>query len=99
MQNEKLFPIPQAIELATGQRIHPATTHRWRLKGVSGVRLETVKLGGKRLCSVESVHRFVAATTSAADEAAGLGKTPPRTNRQREAAIKRAERELAREGI
>ena len=92
---EKLYPLSEAVELATGCRPHPATTHRWRQRGISGVRLETVRVGGRRLCSVESVHRFVAATTAATDGASA----PARTSHQRQAAIDRAEAELDRAGI
>lgn len=88
--DESLLPVARAIQLATGSRPHPSTIHRWRIRGIKSVRLETVLVGGRRKCSVESVQRFVAATTAAAD---GV-PTAVRTNRQREAAIDRAEREL-----
>jgi len=92
---EKLLPLPAAVEQATGQRPHPSTLHRWRLRGISGVRLETVRCGGRRLCSVESVRRFLDGVTEATD---GV-PTPARTSRQRAASIKRAEAELDRAGI
>jgi len=95
--NEKLLSLPAAVEAATGQRPHPSTLHRWRLRGISGVRLETVRCGGKRLCSVESVRRFLDGVTAATD--GPQHSTPARTNRQREAAIDRAERELDAAGI
>lgn len=96
-ETEKLFPVPKAVELATGRRPHPATCFRWRQHGISGVWLETVKLGGKRLTSVEAVHRFVEATTAAAD--GPRPSTPARTSRQRQAAISKAEAELDAAGI
>ena len=52
------FPTPVSL----------ATAWRYALKGVNGVRLETVKLGRKRLTSVEAIKRFVAELTEA-DEA------------------------------
>jgi hypothetical protein len=64
---EKLFPVPSAVERATGYRSHPSSCHRWRTSGVSGVRLETTKCGGKRLTSVEAVHRFNEAVTRAGE--------------------------------
>jgi len=97
MQNEKLFSVPKAVELATGRRPHPATCFRWRQRGISGVRLETLKVGGRRETSVEAVHRFVAATTAAADDPQHAPSS--RTNRQRQAAIDRAEQELDAAGI
>lgn len=97
MLSEKLFSVPRAVELATGRRPHPATCFRWRQRGISGVRLETFKVGGRRETSVEAVHRFIAATTAAADGEQPSSKS--RTNRQRQAAIDRAEVELDAAGI
>ena len=92
---EKLMPLPAAVEAATGQRPHPSTVYRWRLAGVRGVRLETVRCGGRRLTSIEAVRRFLAGVTAATDGVSA----PVRTNRQRQAAIDRAERELDAAGI
>ncbi|QDS99937.1 DUF1580 domain-containing protein [Adhaeretor mobilis] len=95
IQDEKLFPLPTAYEKATGIRPHPATCHRHKTCGIKGVRLETIKCGGRRFTSVEAVQRFNAEITAAAD--GGLPK--PRTERQRVTAIERAERELASENL
>lgn len=59
MVREKLLPIPLAVESLTGYRPHPTTCWRWATKGSSGVILETKRLGGKMLCSLESVQRFM----------------------------------------
>ncbi len=94
---EKLLKLLAAIEAATGQRPHPATVYRWHTRGIKGVRLVTVRLGGKRLCSVEAVLRFVQESTAAAD-----GPQPgtiARTSRRRAAAIAQAESELDSLGI
>lgn len=40
---------------------HIATRWRWAGKGVRGVRLETIVVGGQRFTSVEAVSRFIAA--------------------------------------
>ncbi len=92
---EKLLPLAAAVDEATGQRPHPSTLHRWRLRGISGVKLETVRVGGRRMCTVDSVRRFLAGVTSATDGEPVQARTP----RQRERAIDRAEDELARQGI
>jgi len=96
-ETEKLFSLPAAVEAATGQRPHLSTLHRWRLRGIQGVRLETIRCGGKRLCSVESVRRFLESVTAAAD--GPQPTTVARTSRQRQAAIEAAERELDAAGI
>ena len=38
---------------------HLHAVYRWASRGVSGVRLETFKQGGKRLTSKEAVARFM----------------------------------------
>jgi hypothetical protein len=76
-------------------RPHISTLQRWRQRGVKGVKLVTIKAGGRTLVAVEELERFIAATTAAA---AGQPQ-PIRTARQRERAIMAAERELAGEGV
>ncbi len=71
--------------------LHVATIHRWRLRGVRGVRLETYCLGGLRFTTLPALERFAERCTAAADGTA----VPTRTSRQRELAIAAAERELA----
>jgi len=40
---------------------HRATVWRWSQRGVRGVTLESVMVGGRRFTSIEAVDRFVAA--------------------------------------
>lgn len=81
-------------------RPHVSTLWRWHKRGVRGIRLETVVIGGQRYTSSEAVQRFVDATTAAHDRGAALPSTPiNETLRRRRAAIERAERELAEAGI
>lgn len=60
--------------LVNGRTIPVGTLQHWRLYGVRGVKLETLKAGGKRLTSVEALHRFwerlepVEATSAVAPE-------------------------------
>ncbi|GAB5407220.1 MAG: DUF1580 domain-containing protein [Aureliella sp.] len=64
---EKLLPLLDAIETATGHRPHIRTAMRWAAKGSRGIRLSTKVLGGRRLCSAEAVRRFMDAVTEARD--------------------------------
>ncbi len=41
-------------------RPHLATVWRWAAKGVKGVRLETVVVGGQRFTTAEACDRFIA---------------------------------------
>ncbi len=72
-------------------RPHVSTVWRWMTRGCRGITLESLVCAGRRYTSLESIERFVAATTAAA-----AGESPPaRTSRQRERAIAEAERKMA----
>ena len=92
---EKLVSFPDEAETYMPNRVHRSTWHRWRLRGIRGVKLETILIGGKRYTSLEALQRFVDQTTAAAD---GLtcnrsGKPPESTS------LRNAESELTREGL
>ena len=93
-ESEKLHPLCKAIERATGRRVHFATAHRWRTRGVNGIKLESVRMAGSRLTSVEAVRRFIATSTAAAD---GV-EIPTRTESKRNRDIQAAEKELQAAG-
>ena len=70
IQNESLIPfreVPGWCAQHLGNRVHPSTVHRWRLRGVRGVKLETILAGGIRYCSAESLIHFFEEITRAAD--------------------------------
>ncbi|BBO32908.1 hypothetical protein PLANPX_2520 [Lacipirellula parvula] len=72
------------------------TLHRWFRCNSHGVKLKTLVCGGRHMSSVPAVKRFFEVATAASD---GVTERPVRTNRQREAAIAKAERELNKAGI
>lgn len=78
-----------------GKRIHPSTFHRWRLRGVRGVKLASILIGGERYSSEEALQFFFDETTAAAD---GVNR-PARTSTQREREIEQAERACEQAGI
>ncbi|MCH8146942.1 MAG: DUF1580 domain-containing protein [Planctomycetes bacterium] len=41
-----------------GKPTHVATVYRWGSRGLRGVRLETIQIGGTRCTSVEALQRF-----------------------------------------
>jgi hypothetical protein len=45
-------------------RPHLSTVYRWTNPGLNGVRLETVKFGGRRFATREQVLRFAASLSS-----------------------------------
>jgi hypothetical protein len=67
-----------------------ATWWRWWRKGVKGIRLRTLVIGGRRYTTPAAVQDFITQVTAASN-----GDRPPaRTPRQRQRAIEAAEREL-----
>ncbi|MCC9602884.1 DUF1580 domain-containing protein [Stieleria sp. JC731] len=50
-------------EVRGQKRPHVSTVWRWSLRGVGGVKLETVKIGSRIVTSKQAVTRFIAATT------------------------------------
>ena len=90
---EDLIPLQAVCRLIPGG-VHISSIHRWRLRGVRGVRLQTVLLGGRRFVSKAALEDFFAQVSAAAD-----GRpVPARTPRQREREIAKAIDELKREG-
>lgn len=67
--SESVLTIPQAridILNATGIKPDTATICRWILRGRKGVKLEAVKVGNQWITSIESLNRFIIATTEKA---------------------------------
>ncbi len=40
------------------ERVNVSTVWRWATRGVGGIKLETVKIGGKKLTSRQAAHSF-----------------------------------------
>ena len=89
VQTETIIPLNESPRHLPGNP-HVGTIYRWTLKGVRGVKLETILRGGRRFTSIESLTRFIERTTAAGDGAREGARTP----RRRMAAIERAEAEL-----
>ena len=45
-------------------RPHSSTLMRWWRRGVKGVKLETVVVGGRRFTSIEAIQRFIEALSA-----------------------------------
>lgn len=84
-------------ELARMEGVNVCTVWRWAKRGAKGCVLETFSIGAKRFTTRQAFARFAAGCTAAAQ---GVPSSPTiRTNREREAAIRKAEAELARAGV
>lgn len=66
-------PIEEFISLAEAARLipgrpHLSTFYRWRTRGVNGIKLETVRIGGRRMISRSALVQFITAVTAAVDQ-------------------------------
>lgn len=76
-----------------GKRPAVSTLFRWAQKGVRGIRLETLQVGGTKCTSIEALQRFFEALTY-------IDSPPPlRSLSQRRRAAEAAQRELEKEGV
>ena len=76
-----------------GRPTHVSTVFRWAQRGLRGVKLEYIQLGGTRVTSVEALGRFFDRLTT------GGGNTPRQSSARRQAAVAQAEARLAKAGI
>lgn len=64
---EQTLPLQALAKLVPGncgRSVHYETLRRWARQGVQGVKLESKKLGGKRVSSLEAVDRFMEQLTA-----------------------------------
>lgn len=78
---------------ANGKKVHVSTLHRWCSRGLKGVRLESLKLGGRLVTSVEALQRFAERCSTAEPEQ----RVSPQ--KQHQQAYEQAEAELEDAGI
>jgi hypothetical protein len=81
--------------LARDLGVSTSTVWRWALKGIRGHRLPCIHLGGRRYVTRAAFAAWLDATQ--AEQSTATHEVC--TNRQREAAISRAERELELAGV
>lgn len=59
-------------------RPHASTLHRWRTRGIRGVRLQTCLLGGRRFTTKVWLDDFLELSSKAGDPDASPANMPPR---------------------
>ncbi len=96
-----LIPLRQACSFIPsrvhGKNLHYSTLWRWASRGVRGVKLEVLRIGGGAYVTREGIDRFIAALNTGANAAPAARKE--RTAKCRAADIERAERACAAAGI
>lgn len=94
VQSEHIITLAEATKFLPN-RPSVVTLWRWRSRGIAGIRLETVCVGGRTFTSLEAMARFVERVT-----AAKAGQSSPTgTNRQRKAQQLAARRALQEAGL
>ena len=95
LSSEELIPLREVPRVLpprpTGKRVHISACYRWTSRGLQGVRLETLKVGGTRYTSIEALQRF-AERTSSAEPLATQANHPGTRTRQKQMAL--AERKV-----
>ena len=83
-----------------GKRLHASTIWRWARKGLSGVKLETRRVGARFVTSAEALDRFAKRLAEIELPEHPKADTPrPRSSARRGKALARAESRLAAAGI
>jgi hypothetical protein len=97
IQAEQLITLNEAARLRPlrrdGRPTHVSTVYRWISRGVRGVRLEAIRIGGVTYTSREAVQRFADRLTGVSPSQAA---PPSAARRRREAEV---ERQLAQAGL
>jgi hypothetical protein len=62
-----LSEVPRILPKRNGKAVHLSACYRWMKSGLSGVRLETVIVGGQRFTSREALNRFWQRVTAVRD--------------------------------
>ena len=70
-----------------GRPTHVSTIHRWRQRGLSGVRLAAARCGAIWVTTWQAYQRFVDALTAVASTDPGAGATPPAADERTERAL------------
>jgi Protein of unknown function (DUF1580) len=89
---------PEAIPGRGGNPVHKVTLSLWHRRGIRGIRLETIMVGGRRCTSLEALSRFYQAISQKPDPHHEPKAIATRTRRQKNKAVRKAIDELAESG-
>ena len=99
-RDEEVFPLveaPDHVPRRQGRKVAKSTLFRWATRGVRGVRLETLMVGGTLHTSAGALQRFFERTTAAAEEERGRQRA--KTAERSIARVAKAEAELTELGL
>lgn len=87
IQNETLLTLRDAARripsTRQGRGLHIGTVYRWASRGIRGIKLESVRLGGVLFTSVEAIQRFGERCSSPLGENAPINSTTVRARQIR----------------
>ena len=61
IDSERLIPIPKVpayLESRGFHRVHISAVYRWTKSGSRGVKLESLRIGGQKVTSIEAIPRW-----------------------------------------
>jgi len=94
MSCETLVPLSQVPKLlpprSNGKRLHISAVYRWAQRGVRGVKLESIRIGGTTYTSREALQRF-AEGNHTPSQAVRTPASPTRRRRRAKAATQRVQ--------
>lgn len=70
----------------SGRMIHISAVYRWVQRGVRGVRLEAIRVGGTTYTSIEALQRFAACSSSVPPQVRGPSPSGVRRHQSERAA-------------
>lgn len=99
---EQLIPISEVPRRlpprTTGKRVHISAVYRWLQRGVRGVVLESVRVGGSTYTSVEALQRFADQLSSDRHDDLSLSTTTPAWRQKQIEAASREVQDILQNG-
>lgn len=93
--DENLFALNE-VPGRLPKRISLQTVYRWATKGVNGIVLESIRVGGRKFTSSEAIQRFLRASNPVPQPRGAARPSPARERRLRERDVALSQERLAR---
>ena len=98
LHSEQLIPLNQVPKYLpkrkTGKAIHISAIYRWIQKGLKGVKLESIRVGGTSYTSRQALQRFAEKQTQSLQQIQANPNTVQLTSKTRQGQIKRATKKV-----
>lgn len=64
VETDDLIPVRDLVKQRLGKRLSPATLWRWRLRGVHGAKLESIRAGSQWMTTAAAFSEFLRTQTA-----------------------------------